>query len=135
MIQIFPADDDSDTDTSPPPLHSVREKERDAKLLQNISKDLNWTTESILEDQRQLDEEDKTCYQDATNEGTADTFEWVDFKRSGQSIFIRLLLKKILNSISEGLPSGVILATESLKDHFEDSKDYEAVQLLRYQQI
>ena len=110
----------------------MREKERGAKLLQNINRDLNWTTESILEDQRQLDEEDKTCYQDATNEGTTDTFEWVDFKRSGQSIFIRLRLNKILNSISEGLPSGVILATESLKDHFEDSKDYEAVQLLRY---
>ena len=113
-------------------MHSVREKERDAKLLQNISRDLNWTTESILEDQRQLDEEDKTCYQDATNEGTADTFEWVDFKRSGQSIFIRLRLDKILNLISEGLPSGVILASESLKDHSEDNNDYEAVQLLRY---
>ena len=113
-------------------MHSVRKKERDAKLLQNISRDLNWTTESILEDQRQLDEEDKTCNQDAINEGTTDTFEWVDFKRNGQYIFIRLMLKKILNSISEGLPSGVIMATESLKDHSEDSKDYEAVQLLRY---
>ena len=113
----------------------MREKKRDAKLLQNINRDLNWTTESILEDQRQLDEEDKTCYQDATNEGTADTFEWVDFKRSGQSIFIRLRLNKILNSISEGLPSGVILATESLKDDFEGSKDYEAVQLLRYHYV
>ena len=116
-------------------MHSVREKKRANKLLQNINRDLNWTAESILDDQRQLDEEDKTCNQDATNEGTTDTFEWVDFKRSGQSIFIRLRLNKILNSISEGLPSGVILATESLKDHFEDSKDYEAVQLLRYQQI
>ena len=112
----------------------MREKKRDAKLLLNINRDLNWTTESILDDQRQLDEdeEDKTCNQDATNEGTTDTFEWVDFKRSGQSIFNRLRLDKILNSISEGLPSGVILATESSKDHFEDSKDYEAVQLLRY---
>ena len=110
----------------------MSKKKRDAKLLQNISRDLNWTTESILEDQRQLDEEDKTCSQDATNEGTTDTFEWVDFKRNGQSIFIRLMLDQILNSISEGLPSGVILATESLKDDFEDSKDYEAVQLLRY---
>ena len=85
-----------------------------------------------MDDQRQLDEEDKTCCQDAINEGTTDTFEWVDFKRNGQYIFIRLVLKKILNSISEGLPSGVIMATESLKDHSEDSKDYEAVQLLRY---
>ena len=110
----------------------MSKKKRDAKLLQNISRDLNWTTESILDDQRQLDEEDKTCCQDAINEGTTDTFEWVDFKRNGQCIFIRLVLKKILNSISEGLPSGVILATESLKDDFEDSKDYEAVQLLRY---
>ena len=115
----------------------MREKKRDAKLLLNINRDLNWTKESILEDQTQLDEdeEDKTCYQDATNEGTTDTFEWVDFKRSGQSIFIRLRLNKILNSISEGLPSGVILATESLKDDFEDSKDYEAVQLLRYHYV
>ena len=72
----------------------MSKKKRDAKLLQNINKNLNWTTESILEDQRQLDEEDKTCYQDATNEGTADTFEWVDFKRNGQSIFIRLMLTK-----------------------------------------
>jgi len=47
------------------------------------------------------------------NESTSDTFEWVDFKRN------------------EGLPSGVILASESLKDNFEDAKDYEAVQLIR----
>ena len=72
----------------------MREKKRDDKLLQNINRDLNWTAESILDDQRQLDEEDKTCNQDATNEGTTDTFEWVDFKRNGQSISIRLMLKK-----------------------------------------
>ena len=40
-------------------------------------------------------------------------------------------MSEILTSTTEGLPSGVILASESLKDNFEDAKDYEAVQLIR----
>merc|ERR550517_1232085 len=155
--------DSEEADISPPPLHSVREEERVAKVLQDIGRgrilkraensDLKRSPKGgedhLREDyeeiggrygrredvagttgDRILKRADDTDLKRSSKSGeehhlrqdyggredvtrAADTFEWVDFKRN------------------EGLPSGVILASESLKDNFEDAKDYEAVQLIR----
>merc|ERR1712037_180232 len=92
----------------------VREVEREPEVLQGIGRGLILEREENLDTKRLMKGDEGSLQQEYGGEaieGTSDAYEWVDFKRN------------------EGLPSGVILSSEPLKENFEDAKDYETMQL------
>ena len=116
MLHIFfckncfyssPDIDSDEPDISPPPLHSVREVEREAEVLQGIGigsqpvksnqreaellqgigrgriveREENLDTKRLMKgDKGSLQQE----YGGEAIEGTSDAYEWVDFKRNGE---------------------------------------------------
>ena len=112
MLHIFfckncfyssPDIDSDEPDISPPPLHSVREVEREAligigsqpvksnqrqaEVLQGIGRGLILEREENLDTKRLMKGDEgslKQEYGGEAIEGTSDAYEWVDFKRNGE---------------------------------------------------
>ena len=79
--------DSDEPDISPPPLHSVREVEREPEVLQGIGRGLILEREENLDTKRLMKGDKGSLQQEYGGEaieGTSDAYEWVDFKRNGE---------------------------------------------------